>query len=259
MAADWTYARRKRLKMPTTPLPPTPAAVVEYFHRRRRAIAEFSPDDILHNERLWCDEICGQPESALDPAPIITREPAASLDDPFADKTKFGPVGQFTKCRGCALTFESRGLQLCPDCYAVLGDKVERKIPSAADRPVKKRPCQQCGGDMPAYHSDGRRVRTSARFCSESCRQRYAFVRAKQPPQPALAEGQISVSRNEGTRGVGGSASRNAESQPAPRRCEGCRHQFQPTRKDTKFCSAACKQRAYRSGKLVSGLALAAE
>src|SRR5215472_10415889 len=62
-------------------LPSSPAAIAEYFRRRRRTIAEFSPGDILHNERLWVIETCGLPESALDPGPIITREQAARLDD----------------------------------------------------------------------------------------------------------------------------------------------------------------------------------
>ena len=42
-------------------------------------------------------------------------------------------------------------------------------------------------------------------------------------------------------------------------RCAGCRREFQPTRKDTKFCSAACKQRAYRLGKVVEAQQLALE
>jgi len=97
-------------------LPPSPAAIAEYFRRRRRTIAEFSPGDILHNERLWVIETCGLPESALDPGPIITREQAARLDDPFTDKRKFGPHGQYTKCAGCGAVFESLGLKLCAGC-----------------------------------------------------------------------------------------------------------------------------------------------
>jgi hypothetical protein len=43
-------------------LPPTPAAVASYFTRRRSAIAEFTPDDLASNERLWA-EACGEVES----------------------------------------------------------------------------------------------------------------------------------------------------------------------------------------------------
>ena len=50
-------------------LPPSPAAVAEYFHLRRSTISEFQPEDILHNERLWVIAICGLDESYLDPAP----------------------------------------------------------------------------------------------------------------------------------------------------------------------------------------------
>jgi hypothetical protein len=55
---------------------PPPAAVKDYFRRRRNSISEFSVEDILHNERLWVLDICGLPESCLDPAPIIMRERA---------------------------------------------------------------------------------------------------------------------------------------------------------------------------------------
>jgi hypothetical protein len=64
-------------------LPPTPAAVAEYFRRRLSTISEFSPNEIRYNEGLWVVDFCGLPESALDPAPIITRE------------GKFGHQGQY--------------------------------------------------------------------------------------------------------------------------------------------------------------------
>ena len=65
-------------------LPPAPAAVAAYFERRRRTLAEFTPDDIEHNERLWL-ETCGV---AAPPAPeaqnggstvpeVIHRSPTA--------------------------------------------------------------------------------------------------------------------------------------------------------------------------------------
>jgi hypothetical protein len=93
-------------------------------------------------------------------------------DDPFSDRTRFGPVGQFTTCVGCGLTFESRGLRLCPDCYAAMGDPVERKAGCGAERAVRKQVCQGCGGDLPAYSATGRKVRQSVIFCSPACRLR---------------------------------------------------------------------------------------
>ena len=136
-----------------TALPPTPAAVAEYFRRRRSAIAEFSPDNILHNERLWVVETCGLPESELDPAPIITREHAARLDDPFTDKRKFGPRGQYTKCAGCGAVFESLGLRLCAGCS------------KSSHAPRTKR-CQECGAPL-SPHS-----RKTLMFCSAACKQK---------------------------------------------------------------------------------------
>ena len=94
------------------------------------------------------------------------------LDDPFRDHSRSGPVGQFIACRGCGLTFESRGLRYCPDCYQVLGDSVERKILSAAARPVRKQSCQRCGGDLPTYRPTGKKVQASNLYCSKRCRQR---------------------------------------------------------------------------------------
>src|SRR5215831_6431550 len=138
---------------PVAALPPSPAAIAEYFRRRRSSIAEFSQDNILHNERLWVVEICGLPERALDPAPIITREQAARLDDPFADKHKFGPSGQYTKCTGCGAVFESLGLNLCAGCS------------KSSHAPQAKR-CQGCGAPLPPIG------RKTLKFGSAACKQK---------------------------------------------------------------------------------------
>jgi ribosomal protein L40E len=111
----------------------------------------------------------------------------ARRDHPFADRTRFGPVGQFTRCRGCGLTFESRGLRLCPDCYAVLGDPVERKVSSIADRPVRKQVCRQCGGALPAYRASGRRKLATALYCSPVCKRRAKRQRRLTPSFAAAA------------------------------------------------------------------------
>ena len=213
-------------------LPPSPAAVAEYFGRRRSSIAEFSPADILHNERLWVVEICGLPESALDPAPIITREQAARLDDPFSDKSNFGPRGQYTKCAGCGAVFESLGLNLCAGCS------------KSSHAPQAKR-CQKCGAPLSPY---GRKTR---KFCSEVCRQKAHRGGAVTDDEMGKAAGQapppVSVTPLQADQGLTDHPKHNA----TPVRCAGCRREFQRTRKDAKFCSAACKQRSYRSGKLV--------
>jgi hypothetical protein len=49
------------------PCPPTPAAIAAYFRQRHGSLAELTPADRLHNERLWAG-ICG-------------REPAAAGQD----------------------------------------------------------------------------------------------------------------------------------------------------------------------------------
>jgi len=216
-------------------LPPSPAAIAEYFRRRRSSISEFSPDDIRHNERLWAVEICGLDESFLDPAPIITREQATRLDDPFADKRTFGPKGQYTKCAGCDAVFESLGLKLCVGC-------------SKSSHAVPSKRCQECGASLPPT---GRKTH---KFCSSACRQKahrrdlaVTDLEGESLPGP---DTQVSVTAIQADRGFQDPPIRNKT--PAVR-CEGCRREFHPTRKDTKFCSAACKQRAHRLGKLVEG------
>jgi hypothetical protein len=213
-------------------LPPTPALVGEYFRRRRSAIAEFSPDDIRHNERLWVLGICGLPESAIDPAPIITREQAARLDDPFSDKRKFGHRGQYTKCAGCGSVFESLGLRLCATCCK-------------SSHAAQAKRCQACGAALPP---GGRKT---LKFCSAACRQKahrespaVTVSDAGRLPGP---DTRVSVTPDEADQALAPPSKRNT----TPRvRCVGCRREFQPARKDTKFCSPACKQRAHRSGKL---------
>ena len=134
-------------------LPPSPAAVADYFGRKLCTISEFSPDGILHNERLWVVETCGLPESELDPPPIITREQAARLDDPFSDKRNFGPRGQYAKCAGCGAVFESLGLRLCAACCKS----------SHASQPKR---CQECGAPL---HPGARKT---LKFCSAACKQK---------------------------------------------------------------------------------------
>jgi hypothetical protein len=61
-------------------LPPTPAAVAAYFRARRSAIAEFTPEALQHNERLWL-ELCGLPE------PSEPTVPAAAEAEPHLAAT----------------------------------------------------------------------------------------------------------------------------------------------------------------------------
>src|SRR5215472_9456852 len=218
-------------------LPPSPAAIAEYFRRRRSSISQFSPNDILHNERLWVVEICGLPESVLDPAPIITREQAARLDDPFTHKRTFGPHGQYTKCASCGTVFESLGLRVCSGC-------------SKSSYAPKAKRCQECGVPLPPMG------RKTLKFCSAACRQKaYRGSSAVTDLEGADAarrlvgpDTTVSVTPPNADQALTDPQKRNTP----PVRCECCRREFQAARKDAKFCSAACKQRAHRMGKLVA-------
>jgi hypothetical protein len=69
-------------------LPPTPAAVASYFTRRRSAIAEFTPEDLASNERLW-RAVCGLPEllAAAPTAPANTM-PTGAAQSPAGEQVE---------------------------------------------------------------------------------------------------------------------------------------------------------------------------
>jgi hypothetical protein len=77
------------------------------------------------------------------------------------------------------------------------------------------RPCEQCGRPL---HWSGRVAILSNFVCSWECRRR-AYWGDRYEPRPA----------------------------PKGRACADCGKRFYPKRTDAKFCSAACKQRAYRA------------
>jgi hypothetical protein len=59
-----------------------------------------------------------------------------------------------------------------PDCYAAMGDPVERKAGCGAERAVRRQVCEGCGGDLAAYSTTGRKERQTTLFCSPACRRR---------------------------------------------------------------------------------------
>jgi endogenous inhibitor of DNA gyrase (YacG/DUF329 family) len=73
--------------------------------------------------------------------------------------------------------------------------------------------CESCGRPV---HDERNTYRT---FCSEQCRH----------------AGNLAAARDERRRARG-----------ATRACEPCGDQFEPTRSDSRFCSSACRQAAYR-------------
>jgi hypothetical protein len=138
----------------------------------------------------------------------------ARRDDPFADRARFGPVGQFITCAGCGLRFESRGLRLCPDCYAAMGDPVERKAGCGAERAVRRQACQGCGGDLPAYSTTGRKARQTTTFCSSACKRRASRRAGSVPdnraPTTTLAEPPLAGTKTRQARSLRGASSVSA-------------------------------------------------
>src|SRR6476620_3188517 len=94
----------------------------------------------------------------------------------------------------------------CCEREGWLGDKTKNWQPP--------RPCQQCGRPL---HWSGRCPMPQHFVCSWECKSR-AYWGNRYTPRPA----------------------------PKRRACPTCNKGFYPKRSDTRFCSAACKQRAYR-------------
>jgi len=212
-------------------LPPTLAAVRDYFQRHTSRIAELSPETVLANERLW-SEACGDTES-VDPALILPRDAAATLDDPFQDRQKFGPVGVYAVCTKCKRTFESRGLRLCNICAPASSHG--QRVPA----------CEGCGTAFPPG------TRSDAKFCGDECRKRVRRVTDRGRDNVRDNADLTSQVPTPDYRGHGPRETAASETDLSvtvtPLKCESCRRDFQPARKDARFCSTACKQRAYRS------------
>jgi hypothetical protein len=94
----------------TALLPPTPAAVTAYFTRRRSAIAEFTPEDLASNERLWRVEICGLPESAAPAAVEAENGGSRSAEASPVVQSPDPPCGHCGQppCRACGQPFQPR-------------------------------------------------------------------------------------------------------------------------------------------------------
>lgn len=77
-------------------------------------------------------------------------------------------------------------------------------------------PCDTCGRTV--HFMQGREWRRHY-FCSQGCKLLYQHAKARQ---------------------------RRAEARGATQVCVGCGEHFEPTRADSRFCSGACRQKAYR-------------
>ncbi len=82
------------------------------------------------------------------------------------------------------------------------------------------RPCASCGRPV---HNSERRSHRQRTYCSDECRRRHQ------------SNYQAAIARQ-----------CRAEARGPSRACVECREHFEPTRADAQFCSARCKQKAYR-------------
>jgi hypothetical protein len=80
--------------------PPPPAAIAVYFRQRHGSIAELTPADLLHNERLWAG-ICGREPAAAGQDGGEAGSPAPSEGSPLS-RTKMAV------CEECGGEFRSQ-------------------------------------------------------------------------------------------------------------------------------------------------------
>jgi hypothetical protein len=177
------------------------------------------------------------------------------LDDPFADRRRFGQTGVLVSCPGCGGQFESRGLRLCPDCYPALGDKADIKKygnQSAAGRGVKKIACPECGGDVPAYGKDGRK--SMAAYCSPRCQKRAARARVTKRNGGTLSPAMRDDTPRPESRIATPSETAIFQggfvtgSLPKSGGCESCGKPVDENRngRPRQYCGSTCRQRARR-------------
>ena len=91
-------------------------------------------------------------------------------------------------CANCRRAFTSRGLRCCStECERTFRVREDRER-DLADAPFRspRPPCESCGGPIPKWRK-GRRVPSTARFCSTRCRNR------KRPDLASGARNEISV------------------------------------------------------------------
>jgi hypothetical protein len=93
-----------------TCLPPPPAAVAAYFARRRSSIAEFMPEDLTANERLWVVEICGLTEPATAATEEAENGGSTSAEASPVVQSSDPPCGHCGQppCRACGQPFQPR-------------------------------------------------------------------------------------------------------------------------------------------------------
>lgn len=99
-------------------LPPSPAAVADYFRRRRYTLTEFSPDDIMHNERLWVVEICGLPDPASEPSEMPSEGGSAGRGSMTGSREVLGalPVPVTHQDAGAIPFSLTEGAPICLVC-----------------------------------------------------------------------------------------------------------------------------------------------
>jgi hypothetical protein len=134
--------------------------------------------------RTWYD--AGNPGHAQDwrqPKPcfgiagwkVIAGSPGVEFgSDPYAalkprDRRQ-GEIGVWIECAHCGKSFDSKGLRCCSsECERRYSEREHnlRLMAEVGIEPAAKRRCR-CGAVIPKWRN-GRRVRRTARFCSDRC------------------------------------------------------------------------------------------
>ena len=114
----------------------------------------------------FCSQRCRSSFDAGAPA-YEARIPARLYSLPL------GRNGFLIHCAaGCGQQFDSTGLKYCtPECGRrdrEWRENAELMAEAGMERPAKRK-CESCGGDIPNWQPNGRRMSRATRFCSKRC------------------------------------------------------------------------------------------
>lgn len=151
-----------------------------------RLLLDHNPDDHDHalpcfmcgrrllyrGSRFCCDRCRDFYDAGNDPGSLRTKITYTRRD---GTPMQPGAEGFLMSCAHCRKEFESRGLRCCsPACETAYREQQDNlaTLAAAGIEPATKRKCENenCDALIPTWRK-GRRVLSTARFCSAKCRQ----------------------------------------------------------------------------------------
>jgi hypothetical protein len=145
-------------------------------HACSRSFLHRAPSSDSDDNSRFCSSRCRHAYDAGLPA---ADPDYAGKRNPRWYSLPVGPRGFLIHCLGCGERFDSVGLRCCsPKCESAFRERQERDrlLADASSFRATKHKCAECDGDIPNWRN-GRRVRTTTKFCSEACQAKSARKR----------------------------------------------------------------------------------